>query len=118
MGKLGRYDGEMVNGVRAALIERYKDRLAPIVANGNTVTGFQDPEFVRAFGVGLSRVSDSMLLSLSMKALVDKIASGESIPYFDDEPGSRRTDTGQPRRANRRNGERRDGLDNRTHPQP
>ena len=98
MRKVGRYDAVMIDALRAALVERYRERMAPItephqttalvVSSGDATTGligFQDPDFVKVFGVGLNRVTDSTLLTLSMKAFMEKVHRGETIPYFEEE---------------------------------
>ena len=99
MGKIGRYDANLIATLRAVLVERYQDRLAPLATGTLLLTttprpcrgerfevaGFQDPEFVKFFGVGLSKVPDSMLLNLSMVTLMEKVHRNEPISYFEGE---------------------------------
>ena len=51
---------------RAALIEKLRPRLEPVLSDLGgirSVSGFKDPEFIKAFGPGLDRLPDSELVN-------------------------------------------------------
>ena len=79
-------NGELLRVLRATLIHKLEPRLRPTLTDGN-VSGFDDPAFVRQFGVGLERVPDRTLLDLALTAAikrVDQAADGKSdFSYFD-----------------------------------
>ena len=99
LDKVVRYDPELLQAVRAALIEKLHRRLEPTwgemeLPGGDTpvslilVNGFTDPEFVAAFGPGLSHVADSTLVNEALAQLLRQVAEAPErktgLPLFDD----------------------------------
>ncbi len=85
LDRIVRCDPELLQAVRAALIEKLQERLKPTwgemelpgastSSSLTTVNGFADPEFVAAFGPGLSNVADSTLVN---EALAQMLAAGD-----------------------------------------
>ena len=75
---------------RAALIEKLRPRLEPVLSETSgvqSVSGFKDPEFIRAFGPGLDRLPDSELVNQALMLLTEHVASAPAgktgITYFD-----------------------------------
>ena len=93
MRKVGRYDSDLIAGLRALLVQRYWERLAPAKTKGALVVldpndrtpmvpTFRDPDFVKTFGVGLSKVSDTTLLNLAMGCVHGEDRSEGADPLF------------------------------------
>ena len=76
---------------RAALIEKLRPRLEPVLSESHGVrfvTGFKDPAFIAAFGSGLTKVPDSELVNQSLLLLAKHVAAAPrgktGLPFFDD----------------------------------
>ena len=75
---------------RAALIEKLKPRLEPVLSDLGgirSVSGFKDPEFIRAFGPGLDRLPDSELVNQALALLTEHVAAAPAgktgLRFFD-----------------------------------
>ena len=84
-------DPALIRLARATLIEKLSSRLEPVITDlgdYKSVSGFKDPEFVKQFGPGLERVSESQLVNQALAALTKQVASAPpgktGIPFFDD----------------------------------
>ena len=63
---------------RAALIEKLRHRLQPVLSDFGgvrSVSGFKDPEFIKAFGPGLDRLPDSELVNQALALLTEHVAA-------------------------------------------
>ena len=76
---------------RAALIEKLKPRLEPVLSDLGgirSVSGFKDPEFISAFGPGLDRLPDSELVNQALALLTEHVAAAPEgmtgLRFFDD----------------------------------
>ena len=76
---------------RAALIEKLRPRLEPVLSDlggFQSVSGFKDPEFIRTFGPGLDRLPDSELVNQALALLTEHVAAAPEgrtgLRYFDD----------------------------------
>ena len=86
-------DPELLRLARATLIEKLGPRLEPVMSDFDghkSVSGFKDPEFVRAFGPGLDRLPESELVNQALLALIKQASVSPhgktGLPFFDDEP--------------------------------
>ena len=86
-------DPELLRLARATLIDRLATRLEPVitdVAGLKSVSGFKDPEFVRAFGPGLEKLTETELVNQALTSLIKQAASAPpgktGLPLFDDDP--------------------------------
>ena len=86
-------DPELLRLARATLIEKLGPRLEPVMSDFDghkSVSGFKDPEFVRAFGPGLDRLPESELVNQALLALIKQASASPpgktGLPYFDDQP--------------------------------
>ena len=84
-------DPVILQMARAALIEKLRPRLEPVLSDDDdmrTVRGFRDPEFIQAFGPGLEKLPDSELVNQALLQLAKHVAaapSGETgLSFFDD----------------------------------
>ena len=75
---------------RAALIEKLRPRLEPVmsdVGGVKSVSGFRDPEFISVFGPGLAKLPDSALVNQALALLTEHVASAPTgktgLPFFD-----------------------------------
>ncbi len=75
---------------RAALIEKLRPRLEPVLSDlgrFQSVSGFKDPEFIRTFGPGLYRLPDSELVNLALALLTEHVAAAPEgrtgLRFFD-----------------------------------
>ena len=97
--KVVRCDPALLQAVRAALIEKLYQRLKPTWGKMEfpgastplsltSVNGFADPEFVAAFGPGLSHVADSTLVNEALVQLLRQVTEAPErqtgLPLFDD----------------------------------
>ncbi len=99
LDEIVRCDSELLQAVRAALIEKLHQRLKPtwgeleLPGGGSplsitSVNGFADPAFVAAFGPGLSHVADSTLVNQALTQLLRQVTEAPEqktgLPLFDD----------------------------------
>ena len=97
--KVVRCDSGLLQAARAAQIEKFHQRLEPTwdemeLPGRNapwpctSVNGFVDPEFVAAFGPGLSHVADSTSLNQALLQLLRQVAEAPErktgLSLFDD----------------------------------
>ena len=75
---------------RAALIEKLRPRLEPVLSDFGgvrSVSGFKDPEFIKAFGPGLDRLPDSELVNQALALLTEHVAAAPEgktgLRFFD-----------------------------------
>ena len=75
---------------RAALIEKLRSRLEPVLSDFDgvrSVSGFKDPEFIKAFGPGLDRLPDSELVNQALALLTEHVAAAPEgktgLRFFD-----------------------------------
>ena len=75
---------------RAALIEKLRPRLEPVLSDLGgirSVSGFKDPEFIKAFGPGLDRLPDSELVNQALALLTEHVAAAPAgktgLRFFD-----------------------------------
>ena len=86
-------DPELLRLARATLIEKLGPRLEPMMSDFDghkSVSGFKDPEFVKAFGPGLDKLPESQLVNQALLALIKQAASAPpgktGLQYFDEDP--------------------------------
>lgn len=91
-------DAAILHLARATLIERLRSRLEPIMSDVSgtpSVTGFRDPEFIKAFGPGLEKFPDSELVNQALLLLAEHVAGAPAgqtgLPFFDDRARAGRT---------------------------
>ena len=84
-------DPVILQMARAALIDKLRPRLEPVMSNYDdmrTVSGFKDPEFIAVFGPGLEKFPDSELVNQALLQLAKHVAAapdGETgLSCFDD----------------------------------
>ena len=75
---------------RAALIEKLRPRLEPVmsyIGGVQSVSGFKDPEFIGAFGPGLAKLPDSELVNQALVLLAGHVSAAPAgktgLPFFD-----------------------------------
>ena len=83
-------DPEFLQMARAALIEKLRPRLEPVLSDFGgvqSVSGFKDPEFIGAFGPGLAKLPDSELVNQALVLLTKHVASAPAgktgLLFFD-----------------------------------
>ena len=76
---------------RAALIEKLRPRLEPVLSESHgvrSVSGFKDEAFIAAFGPGLSKLPDSEILNQALLLLTERVAAAPpgktGLRYFDE----------------------------------
>ncbi len=86
-------DPELLRLARATLIEKLGPPLEPVMTDFDglkSVSGFKDPEFVRAFGPGLDRLPESEIVNQALLTLIKQASASPpgktGLPIFDDEP--------------------------------
>ena len=86
-------DAELLRFARATLIEKLGPRLEPVMSDFDghkSVSGFKDPEFVRAFGPGLDKLPESELVNQAILTLIKQASVSPhgktGLPFFDDAP--------------------------------
>ena len=86
-------DPELLQLARATLIGKLGPRLEPVMTDFDglkSVSGFKDPEFVRAFGPGLEKLTEAELVNQALTTLIRQAASAPpgktGLPLFDHDP--------------------------------
>lgn len=64
-------DGTVLEMARDVVIRKAAPRLAPKVSEGGSVGGFVDELFVREFGVGLHKLSDTELITAALTLVME-----------------------------------------------
>ena len=86
MTKTARVDENMLVAVREALVARYARRLEPVMADHYgvpVVTGFKDPDFIKVYGVGMTKVTDMSLIDAGLILLREVIERGDKLQWDD-----------------------------------
>lgn len=80
-------DAELLRTFRATLIRKLEPRMRPTLSSHGGVAGFEDPDFVKQFGVALEKVPDRMLLTLALAYAIRRVDGAPAgtcgYDYFD-----------------------------------